>query len=66
MRATFRFGMDDVRHCETWQPRWHYDWHAYYGDLPEVWRMNRLAGLLMRYVPAFKKSFVMLGYRLHA
>lgn len=63
-RAVFKFGLDEPKSLQSWHKKLHYQEHTYFGDLPEIVRMGKIMGLLMRFTPVFKKSFVMVGYHI--
>ena len=62
--ATFKFGMDDPKEIETWGSGWNYIEHRYFSEYKkEVWRMGKVIGFLTTYIPIFKTSFFMAGYK---
>lgn len=63
MRATFESYLDDPMLISQWHDRLHYMEHWYFGDLPQVGRMGRVFGVLMKVVPMLRKSSVFVGYQ---
>lgn len=65
-RARFAFGLNNPRTPETWDKRWRYIEHHYFAEFQEIWQMGKVMGFLLKYVPLFQKSFMMVGYQLGA
>lgn len=63
-KARFRFGLDDPKTLQMWDGRWQYLQHCYFSAFKETWRMGKLMGFLMNYIPPFKNSFMMVAYQL--